>query len=74
MASRQVMRSVSADFCASAGAAIASAMQAAKIAPRRQLSDRIYLVLFNSDTQMTSGTYHAANISNQHANALAAGG
>jgi hypothetical protein len=48
-------------------------MQAAKIAPRRQLSDRIYLVLFNSDTQMTSGTYHAANISNQHADALAAG-
>jgi hypothetical protein len=50
MASRQVMRSVSADFCASAGAAIASVMQAARSAPQRQLSVRIYLVLFNSDT------------------------
>src|SRR5260221_13096153 len=48
MASRQVMRSVSADFCASAGAAIASVMQAARSAPRRQLSDRIHLVLFNT--------------------------
>src|SRR4029077_9669380 len=44
-ASRQVMRSVSADFCASAGAAIASVVQAASSAPRSQVSDRIYLVL-----------------------------
>src|SRR5260370_24167551 len=43
MASRQVMRSVSADFCASAGTAVASVMQAASSAPRSQVSDRIYL-------------------------------
>src|SRR5260370_37262432 len=43
MASRRVMRSVSADFCASAGTAVASVMQAASSAPRSQVSDRIYL-------------------------------
>src|ERR1700730_8341048 len=41
MASRQVMRSVSADFCASAGAAIAISVQAASSAPPSQVSDRI---------------------------------
>src|ERR1700688_5107543 len=45
MASRQVMRSVSADFCASAGAAVASVMQAASSVPPSQVSDRICLVL-----------------------------
>src|SRR5260370_34398503 len=50
MGSLQVMRSVSADFCASAGAAIASVMQAGRRAPRRQVSVRIQLVLLNSDT------------------------
>src|SRR6266850_5971397 len=45
MASRQVMRSVSADFCASAGAAIASVVQAASSRPRSQVSDRIYCPL-----------------------------
>src|SRR5260370_6792762 len=45
MASRQVMRNVSADFCASAGAAIASVVQAASSRPRSQVSDRIYCPL-----------------------------
>src|ERR1700716_4430899 len=78
MASRQVMRSVSADFCASAGAAIASVMQAVRSAPRRQLSDRIYLVLFNFDTLDDIGNiprrkHDTRNLSNPHAIALAAG-
>src|SRR5450631_76329 len=41
MASRQVMRSVSADFCASAGAAMASVVPAANSAPRSQVSNRM---------------------------------
>src|ERR1700709_2516781 len=41
MASRQVMRSVSADFCADAGAIIASTMPTAGNAPRSQVSNRI---------------------------------
>src|ERR1700730_7695974 len=45
MASRQVMRSVSAGFCASAGTAIASVMQVASSAPRSQEFDRIDVVL-----------------------------
>jgi hypothetical protein len=52
-------------------------MQAVRIAPQRQLSVRIYLVLFNSDTLDDIGNIprrkHTENISNQHANALAAG-
>src|ERR1700730_13493410 len=46
------MRSVSADFWASAGAAAASVMQAASSAPRSQVSDRISLVLSISNRIM----------------------
>src|SRR5258708_36777086 len=76
MASRQVMRSVSADFCASAGAAIASVVQAASSAPRSQVSDRIYLVLSipkrrRRQEQTPPGRYDAGHRSNPHATALA---
>src|ERR1700736_2362877 len=51
------MRSVSADFCASAGAAVASVMQAASSVPPSQVSDRIYWSSQFRKTQTTPGTY-----------------
>jgi hypothetical protein len=76
MASRQVMRSVSADFCASTGAAVASVMEAASSAPRRKVADRIYLVLSISKRrrrQELTTLHSTRDGSNPHAIAPAAG-
>ena len=70
MASRQVMRSVSADFCASAGATVAYTTQTASTALRSQLSSRIVTALFGKQALRK---LHPGDRSNPHTYMLDAG-